>query len=163
MRLGVHICCVHEFPSLVGPPRHECEFGLMFRDDWTPAHLTRSHPDNGGDGSQNLYSEIALANNSYIGNSAVGNAGALYVEFASSLAVRDSTFRANTADGHGGAVYVVDTSGGSLRLSTELADPRENRSLLVPVPRAAAKLLKLGSLCQRAAMPAKMMHQGGPA
>jgi hypothetical protein len=33
----------------------------MFRDDWTPAHLTRSHPDNGGDGSQNLYSEIALA------------------------------------------------------------------------------------------------------
>ena len=62
-----------------------------------------------------LYSEIALANNSYIGNSAVGNAGALYVEFASSLAVRDSTFRANTADGHGGAVYVVDTSGGSLR------------------------------------------------
>ena len=40
MRLGVHLCCVHEFPSVVGPPRHECEFGLMFGDNWTPAHLT---------------------------------------------------------------------------------------------------------------------------
>jgi len=53
MRLGVHINCVHEFPSAVGPPRHECEFGLMFDDDWTPAHLTS--------GPTNLYKEIALA------------------------------------------------------------------------------------------------------
>ena len=53
MRTGVHICCVHEFPSVVGPPRHECEFGLMFGDDWTPAHLTS--------GPTNLYKEIALA------------------------------------------------------------------------------------------------------
>jgi hypothetical protein len=53
MWAGVHIVCVHEFPSLVGPERHDCEFNLMFGDDWTPAHLT------GGDG--NLYMEIALA------------------------------------------------------------------------------------------------------
>jgi len=53
MRLGVHINCVHEFPAVVGPPRHECEFGLMFGDDWTPAHLTG--------GKMNLYKEIALA------------------------------------------------------------------------------------------------------
>ena len=53
MRLGVHLNCVHEFPSVVGPPRHECEFGLMFGDDWTPAHLTG--------GKTNLYKEIALA------------------------------------------------------------------------------------------------------
>jgi len=53
MRLGVHLNCVHEFPAVVGPPRHECEFGLMFGDDWTPAHLTG--------GKTNLYKEIALA------------------------------------------------------------------------------------------------------
>jgi len=53
MRLGVHINCVHEFPAVVGPPRHECDFGLMFGDDWTPAHLTG--------GKMNLYKEIALA------------------------------------------------------------------------------------------------------
>jgi len=53
MRLGVHLNCVHEFPSLVGPPRHECDFGLMFSDEWTPAHLTS--------GPTNLYKEIALA------------------------------------------------------------------------------------------------------
>jgi hypothetical protein len=39
MRTGVHLVCVHEFPSLVGPARHECEFGMMFNDDWTLAHL----------------------------------------------------------------------------------------------------------------------------
>jgi len=53
MRIGLHLTCVHEFPSVVGPPRHECEFALMFNDDWTPAHLTG--------GSTNLYKEIALA------------------------------------------------------------------------------------------------------
>ena len=53
MRLGVHLNCAHEFPSAVGPPRHECEFGLMFGDDWTPGHLTS--------GPTNLYKEIALA------------------------------------------------------------------------------------------------------
>ena len=53
MRIGVHLLCVHEFPAVVGPPRHECEFGLMFDDDWTPAHLTS--------GPTNLYKEIALA------------------------------------------------------------------------------------------------------
>jgi hypothetical protein len=29
MRKGVHILCAHEFPSMVGPPRNECEFGHM--------------------------------------------------------------------------------------------------------------------------------------
>jgi len=53
MRVGVHLNCVHEFPAVVGPPRHECEFGFMFGDDWTPAHLTG--------GKTNLYKEIALA------------------------------------------------------------------------------------------------------
>jgi len=53
MRVGVHLNCVHEFPAVVGPPRHECEFGRMFNDDWTPAHLTG--------GKSNLYKEIALA------------------------------------------------------------------------------------------------------
>ena len=53
MRLGVHLNCVHELPSVVGPPRHACEFGLMFGDDWTPAHLLG--------GLTNLYKEIALA------------------------------------------------------------------------------------------------------
>jgi len=53
MRVGVHVSCVHEFPAVVGPPRHECEFGLMFSDEWTPPHLTS--------GSTNLYKEIALA------------------------------------------------------------------------------------------------------
>ena len=53
MRTGVHLNCIHEFPAVVGPPRHECEFGLMFNDDWTPAHLTG--------GPTNLYKEIALA------------------------------------------------------------------------------------------------------
>jgi len=45
--------CIHEFPAVVGPPRHECEFGLFFGDDWTPAHLTG--------GKTNLYKEIAFA------------------------------------------------------------------------------------------------------
>jgi len=56
MKIGVHINCVHEFPSMVGPPRHarhQVEFGLMFSDEWTPAHLTS--------GKTNLYKEIALA------------------------------------------------------------------------------------------------------
>jgi len=53
MRAGVHLNCVHEFPAVVGPHRHECEFGLMFGDDWTPPHLTG--------GKTNLYKEIALA------------------------------------------------------------------------------------------------------
>jgi len=53
MRLGVHLNCAHEFPAVVGPPRHECEFGLMFGDEWTPPHLTG--------GKTNLYKEIALA------------------------------------------------------------------------------------------------------
>jgi len=53
MSTGVHIVCIHEFPAVVGPPRHECEFGLMFGDEWTPAHLTC--------GPSNLYKEIALA------------------------------------------------------------------------------------------------------
>jgi len=53
MRAGVHLNCIHEFPAVVGPPRHECEFALMFNDDWTPGHLTG--------GKTNLYKEIALA------------------------------------------------------------------------------------------------------
>jgi len=53
MKIGVHLTCIHEFTSVVGPPRYECEFGLMFGDDWTPAHLTC--------GITNLYKEIALA------------------------------------------------------------------------------------------------------
>ena len=53
MRVGVHLNCIHEFPSVVGPPRYECEFGLFFGDDWTPAHLTG--------GPTNLYKEIAFA------------------------------------------------------------------------------------------------------
>jgi len=52
-RAGVNICCVHEFPSVVGPLRHACEFALMFQDDWTPPHLVRS--------PTNLYKEIANA------------------------------------------------------------------------------------------------------
>ena len=44
---------LEQFPSVVGPTRHACEFGLMFGDDWTPAHLTG--------GPTNLYKEIALA------------------------------------------------------------------------------------------------------
>jgi len=53
MRIGVHICCVHELPAVVGPPRHACDFALMFNDDWTPAHLTG--------GATNLYKEMDLA------------------------------------------------------------------------------------------------------
>ena len=53
MRIGAHMNCIHEFPSVVGPPRHECDFGLFFNDDWTPAHLTG--------GLTNLYKEIAFA------------------------------------------------------------------------------------------------------
>ena len=53
MAAGIHMLCVHEFPSVVGPPRHECDFGLMFRSDWTPDHLQS--------GATNLYKEIALA------------------------------------------------------------------------------------------------------
>ena len=29
MQIGVHICCVHEMPAVVGPPRHACDFALM--------------------------------------------------------------------------------------------------------------------------------------
>jgi hypothetical protein len=29
MRIGVPIVCAHEFPSVVGQPRHECEFDQM--------------------------------------------------------------------------------------------------------------------------------------
>jgi len=53
MRTGVHISCVHEFPAVVGPPRHACDFALMYKDDWTPAHLTG--------GPTNLYKEMELA------------------------------------------------------------------------------------------------------
>ena len=53
MRLGVRVQCVHEFPSLVGPHRHECEFARMFSEQWTPAHLQA--------GVGNLYKEIALS------------------------------------------------------------------------------------------------------
>jgi len=53
MRIGVHLNCIHEFPAVVGPRRFECEFGLMFNDDWTPPHLTG--------GKTNLYKEIAFA------------------------------------------------------------------------------------------------------
>jgi hypothetical protein len=53
MAAGIHMLCVHEFPSVVGPPRHECDFALMFRSDWTPDHLQS--------GPTNLYKEIALA------------------------------------------------------------------------------------------------------
>ena len=49
----MHINCIHEFPSVVGPPRHACDFGLFSGDDWTPAHLTG--------GATNLYKEIAFA------------------------------------------------------------------------------------------------------
>jgi len=52
MRAGVHMICAHEFPSVVGPPRHECEFDKMFNDNWTPVHLTRR--------PTNLYREAAL-------------------------------------------------------------------------------------------------------
>jgi len=52
MRAGVHIICAHEFPSVVGPPRHECDFDKMFDDDRTPAHLTRR--------PSNLYNEPAV-------------------------------------------------------------------------------------------------------
>jgi len=53
MRIGVHITCVHEFPAVVGLPRHACDFALMFGDDWTPAHLTG--------GPTNLYKEVDVA------------------------------------------------------------------------------------------------------
>jgi len=53
MRTGVHICCVHEVPAVVGPHRHACDFTMMFHDDWTPAHLTG--------GRTNLYREVDVA------------------------------------------------------------------------------------------------------
>ena len=53
MRLGVRIYCIHEFPSVVGPQRHACDFALMFDDEWTPQHLKS--------GPANLYKDIALA------------------------------------------------------------------------------------------------------
>ena len=53
MAEGIHMLCVHEFPSVVGPPRHACDFAKMFDDDWTPQHLQK--------GEKNLYNEIALA------------------------------------------------------------------------------------------------------
>jgi len=53
MRIGVHICCVHELPAVVGSRRHACDFVLMFNDDWTPAHLTG--------GRTNLYKAMDLA------------------------------------------------------------------------------------------------------
>jgi len=52
LRIGVHIFCVHEFPAVVGPHRHACDFAQMFNDDWTPAHLTG--------GPANVYKEIDL-------------------------------------------------------------------------------------------------------
>jgi len=52
MRTGLHIVGVHELPSLVGPPRHACDFGRMFDDGWTPAHLTG--------GLTNLYKDLNL-------------------------------------------------------------------------------------------------------
>ena len=54
MELGVHLVCVHEFPSVVGPPRHQCEFARMFDDDWTPKHLMKGL-------GFNIYKEIAIA------------------------------------------------------------------------------------------------------
>ena len=54
MELGVHLICAHEFPSVVGPPRHQCEFARMFDDDWTPKHLMKGL-------GFNIYKEIALA------------------------------------------------------------------------------------------------------
>jgi len=53
MKVGVHLTCVHEFPAVVGPPRHACEFDLMFDDEYTPAHLTG--------GPTNVYREIAIS------------------------------------------------------------------------------------------------------
>jgi len=53
MTCGVHILCVHEFPSLVGDDRHACNFDLMFKDDWTPPHLQK--------GPCNLYRQIAIS------------------------------------------------------------------------------------------------------
>jgi len=52
MRIGVHLICAHEFPSVVGPPRHACDFSQMFNDDWTPAHLAG--------GTYNIYREMDL-------------------------------------------------------------------------------------------------------
>ena len=53
-RMGIHIWCVHEFPSLLGSPRHASEFKLIF--DTSPSHLR------GKDSSTtHLYSEIATA------------------------------------------------------------------------------------------------------
>ena len=31
MRTGLHICCAHESPSVVGPLRHACDFDRMVR------------------------------------------------------------------------------------------------------------------------------------
>jgi len=53
MRAGVHIVCAHESPSVVGAPRHECEFDEMFSSEWTPIHLTRR--------PTNLYSEAEIS------------------------------------------------------------------------------------------------------
>ena len=53
LRSGVHLCCVHEFPSLLGSPRHASAFLLI--KDATPPHLC------GEDGPANLYNEIAIA------------------------------------------------------------------------------------------------------
>ena len=50
MEAGVHVLCVHEFPSVVGPPRHACEFGTVMAS--TPGE---------NNWPKNLYSEIALA------------------------------------------------------------------------------------------------------
>ena len=52
MRTGMAICCAHEFPSVVGPHRHACDFDCMFGPGWTPHHLK--------DGETNLYREIAI-------------------------------------------------------------------------------------------------------
>ena len=49
---GIHLLCVHEFQSVVGPARHECDFALMF-DRLDADHLQA--------GATNLYKEIALA------------------------------------------------------------------------------------------------------
>jgi len=53
MKTGVHIVCVHESLSVVGAARFECDFGRMFDDGWTPAHLERR--------PLNLYQDIAIS------------------------------------------------------------------------------------------------------
>jgi hypothetical protein len=53
LRSGVHLCCAHEAPSLLGTQRFASEFKTIL--DATPDHLC------GRDGPANLYKEIATA------------------------------------------------------------------------------------------------------